>query len=84
MPFSLQQRAAGRGLSALFRVTVSWHPGRRVGERGDYPEVREPGTLERWEIISSDAILFLLFGKISLRRAFSHVADQITLEIAGK
>lgn len=30
----------------FFRVTVSWHPGRRVGEQGDYPEVREPGTLE--------------------------------------
>ena len=41
-----------------------------VGEQGDYPEVREPGTLERWEIVSPDAILFFPSGKVFLGRAF--------------
>lgn len=68
----------------VFRVTVSWHPGTEGSEQGDYPQVREPGTLGGWEIMSSDALLFLPSGKVSLRRAFSSVADQISLEMAGQ
>lgn len=63
---------------------MSWHPGRRVSEQGDYSEVREPCMLEWWDIISSDTVLFLSCGEVSPRRALSSVADEITLEAAGQ